>query len=205
MESHTEASNRDTSNDCMETIQASLSNIHLENQASSPSCRNGADLRDGNGRSPVTLETDGKVSITVAGVIPDADSPKPRGRNIFDLPTEILELICRQYLDICSNTCLGLTCKAFFNITEHLHPFQVSLFMRTLPSRKCLGHLLTEWMAPKYTFDHSWGKFLPKRQFVKNEDEIDRKWREKEAWPKIRLQMDKMGATVAYKSKRKGF
>jgi hypothetical protein len=135
----------------------------------------------------------------------DPERPVPGGTHLLDLPVDILELLCQNYLDICSNTCLGLTCKSFFNITEHLYPFQVSLYTRTLPTRKCLGHLLTQWMSPKYSFDHSWGRFKLKRHYIKDEAEIERRWKEKESWPRIRLVMDGMGATVAYRAKRKGF
>lgn len=144
------------------------------------------------------------VSITAAKPVPDPKRVVQGGIHILDLPVDILEIICR-YLDICTSTCLGLTCKPFFNITEHLHPFHVSLYTRTLPSRKCLGQLLTVWMAPKYAFNHSWGKFLLKRHYVKDEGEIERRWREKETWPRIRLTIDNMGAVVAYRAKRKGF
>ena len=144
-------------------------------------------------------------SDVVAWFIPNPQEPKIGGLQLLDLPLDIIEHICRRYLDICSSTCLGLTCKAFFNITEHLHPFQVNLYTRTLPSRKCLGQLLTQWMAPKYSFDHSWGKYKLKRYHVKDELEIERRWKEKETWPRIRLIMDGMGAVVAYRAKRRGF
>jgi hypothetical protein len=60
-------------------------------------------------------------------------------------------------------------------------------------------------MAPKYTFDHSWGKFKLKRHYVKDEADIERRWKEKESWPRIRLSMDGMGAIIAYRAKRRGF
>jgi hypothetical protein len=63
-------------------------------------------------------------------------------------------------------------------------------------------------MEPKYSFDHSWGKFLLKKHYLMDEAAIERKWREKESWPKIRLTpIDKMGASVAYRAsiKRTGF
>jgi hypothetical protein len=144
-------------------------------------------------------------SKAVIWVTPDPEEPVPGGTQLLDLPIDILEMLCRRYLDICSNTCLGLTCKAFFNITEHLYPFQVSLYTRTLPTWRCLGNLLTQWMAPKYSFDHSWGRFKLKRHYIKDESEIERRWKEKESWPRIRLAMDGMGAVVAYRAKRKGF
>jgi hypothetical protein len=153
----------------------------------------------------LTSTFDGNLTLTMMDLIPDGQYFVPSCNNILELPIDILELICRRYLDTCSNTCLGLTCKAFFNITEHLYPFQVSLYTRTLPSRKCLGHLLTQWMAPKYTFDHSWGKFKLKRHYVKDEADIERRWKEKESWPRIRLSMDGMGAIIAYRAKRRGF
>ncbi len=125
---------------------------------------------------------------------------------ILDLPIEILESICREYIDTTTATCLGLTCHSFFNITEHIYPYQVNLHMRTKgTNRKCLGHLLTDWMLPKYSFDHSWGKFLLKRHWRMDEDVVDRKWREKEGWRRIRLVPDKLGAVVAYEGSRGGF
>jgi hypothetical protein len=63
-------------------------------------------------------------------------------------------------------------------------------------------------MAPKYSFDHSWGKFLLKKHYLNDDAEVERKWHEKESWPKIRLTaVDRMGASVAYRvsSKRNGF
>jgi hypothetical protein len=151
--------------------------------------------------------------VTASAIITSQLTTKQSRAHILDLPPELLEMICKQHLDLCSNTCLGLTCKTFFNITEDLAPFQVNLHMRTplsttLPRRWCLGHLLTSWMEPKYSFDHSWGKFLLKRHYLMNDAAIERKWREKESWPKIRLTpIDKMGATVAYRAsiKRTGF
>lgn len=126
--------------------------------------------------------------------------------HILDLPVELIELLCVQYLDTVTCTCLGLTCHPLFNITEHLYPYQVNLHMRTLgPDKRCLGHLLTDWMAPKYSFDHSWGKFLPKRYYLHDEAEIERRWRQKESWMRIRLIADKNGAAVAYEKKRHGF
>lgn len=137
-------------------------------------------------------------------VPPNPEEPIPGSMRLLDLPIDILTMICR-YLDICSNTCLGLTCKAFFNITEDMYPFQVSLDIRTLSSQKCLGHLLTQWMAPKYAFDHSWGRYKLKRHSVNDEADIERKWKEKESRPRICLMMDGMGATVPFRAKRKGF
>ena len=140
----------------------------------------------------------------VAWFIPNPRVPKPGRIQLLGLPADIIYFICRC-LDICSSTCLGLTCKAFFNITEHLYPFQANLYTRTLPSRKCLGQLLTQWMAPKYSFDHSWGKYRLKRHYVKDEAEVERRWKEKETWQRIRLVMDDNGAVVAYRAKRRGF
>jgi hypothetical protein len=60
-------------------------------------------------------------------------------------------------------------------------------------------------MAPKYTFDHSWGIFRLKRHYIKNEADIERRWREKESWPRIRIFRDGMGAIVAFRAKRMGF
>jgi hypothetical protein len=128
--------------------------------------------------------------------------------SILDLPPELILLIFKR-LDICASVCLGLTCKALFNYNEHLHPFQVSLHMRTQPtedikSKKCLGHLLTEWMKPKYTFDHSWGKFLQKKHYKDDPEEVERRWKEKETWPRIRIVADKGGALIAFKSNTRG-
>ncbi|KAH9215543.1 hypothetical protein DL95DRAFT_523218 [Leptodontidium sp. 2 PMI_412] len=138
-------------------------------------------------------------------ILPDASTATASRIHLLDLPIELVEMICREYLDICSNTCLGLTCKILFNMTEHINPFQVNLHMRT--SGICLGRLLTTWMAPKYSFNHSWGKFLLKRHYIDDEAEVERKWKEKERWKKIRLSTDKMGASIAYqsRSKRRGF
>ncbi|KAH7419663.1 hypothetical protein BKA64DRAFT_716108 [Cadophora sp. MPI-SDFR-AT-0126] len=138
-------------------------------------------------------------------ILPDESTAWMSRIHLLDLPVEVIELLCRLYLDVCSNVCLGLTCRTLFNITEHIHPYQVSLHMRT--SRKCLGHLLTEWMAPKYSFDHSWGKFLLKKSFLRNEDAIEMQWKRKESWRYIRLAEDKAGAIVAYESdsKRRGY
>ncbi|KAH7364770.1 hypothetical protein BKA65DRAFT_546637 [Rhexocercosporidium sp. MPI-PUGE-AT-0058] len=138
-------------------------------------------------------------------ILPDESTATASRIHILDLPIELIEMLCREYLDICSNTCLGLTCKTFFNMTEHINPFQVNLHMRT--SGICLGRLLTTWMAPKYSFNHSWGKFLLKRHYNNDEAEVERRWKEKEQWKKIRLSMDSMGYSVAYesRSKRRGF
>ena len=52
-----------------------------------------------------------------------------------------------------------------------------------------------------------WGKFVPKKIFLRNEEEIERQWSRKESWNNIRLAIDNVGATIAYESssKRKGF
>jgi len=71
--------------------------------------------------------------------------------------------------------------------------------------KKCLGHLLTDWMAPKYSFDHSWGKFLLKKYYLNDEKEIERLWKRKESWKRIRLVVDKFGAAVAYERMKRGF
>ncbi|KAK0108582.1 hypothetical protein ONS95_003379 [Cadophora gregata] len=138
-------------------------------------------------------------------ILPDESTAWMSKIHLLDLPVELVDMFCRVYLDVCSNTCLGLTCRTLFNMTEHIHPYQVSLHMRT--SGKCLGHLLTGWMAPKYSFDHAWGKFLPKKMFLRNDEAIEREWRRKESWRNIRLAVDNAGAIVAYESssKRKGF
>jgi hypothetical protein len=60
-------------------------------------------------------------------------------------------------------------------------------------------------MAPKYSFDHSWGKFLLKRHWLMDEDAVDIKWREKERWKRIKLIPDKIGAVIAYESQTRGF
>jgi hypothetical protein len=160
-----------------------------------------------------TLDTTFSANVTTSSIATSQPTTKESRVHILDLPPELLEMICKKHLDLCSNTCLGLTCKTFFNITEDLAPFQVNLHARTpisttLPRRWCLGHLLTSWMEPKYSFDHSWGKFLLKKHYLMDEAAIERKWREKESWPKIRLTpIDKMGASVAYRAsiKRTGF
>lgn len=77
------------------------------------------------------------------------------------------------------------------------------IIIDTKPNKICLGRLLTDWMAPKYAFDHSWGKFCLKRWYVNNEKEIEAKWREKESWTMIRVTRDNMGAMVAYKGHSK--
>lgn len=139
-------------------------------------------------------------------VLPDASTTHTSRIHLLHLPSELLELICRDHLDITSNTCLGLTCWKLNNITEHLVPFAVNLHMRT--AGVCLGHLLTQWMEPMYVFDHSWGKFLTRRRYRdRGEREVERRWREKEGWRKIRLAMDREGACVAYesRSRRRGF
>ncbi|KUJ18687.1 uncharacterized protein LY89DRAFT_683592 [Mollisia scopiformis] len=134
-----------------------------------------------------------------------AQSSTKRSRiHLLDLPIEILELLCTDYLDTVTCTCFGLACKAFFEITEHLYPWQVNLHMRSR-DKKCLGHLLTDWMAPKYSFDHAWGKFLLKKHYLSDEKEIERQWKKKESWRRIRIVVDKFGAAVAYESTRKGF
>lgn len=145
------------------------------------------------------------VEETTPIVLPDESTAWFSRIHLLDLPVELIEMFCRVYLDVCSNVCLGLTCRTLFNMTEHIHPYQVNLHMRT--SGKCLGHLLTRWMAPKYSFDHSWGKFVPKKIFLRNEEEIERQWSRKESWNNIRLAIDNVGATIAYESssKRKGF
>lgn len=126
--------------------------------------------------------------------------------HILELPIELIESLCREYIDVVTATALGLTCYSFFNITEHLYPYQVNLHMRTKgKNRKCLGHLLTDWMAPKYSFDHSWGIFRLHRQWRHDEDAVDKKWREKEGWKRIKLVRDKIGAVVAYESQQRGF
>ncbi|PVH69985.1 hypothetical protein DL98DRAFT_661385 [Cadophora sp. DSE1049] len=138
-------------------------------------------------------------------ILPDESTAWISRIHLLDLPVELIEMLCRLYLDVCSNVCLGLTCRTLFNMTEHIHPYQVNLHMRT--SGKCLGHLLTDWMAPKYSFDHSWGKFLLKKSFMRNEDAIETQWRRKESWNNIRLAVDNAGAVVAYESdsKRRGY
>ncbi|CZR50354.1 uncharacterized protein PAC_00226 [Phialocephala subalpina] len=144
------------------------------------------------------------VSLNAA-IIPQAATNRSK-IHILDLPVELIELLCVQYLDTVTCTCLGLTCHPLFNITEHLYPYQVNLHMRTLgPDKKCLGHLLTDWMAPKYSFDHSWGKFLPKRYYLNDEVEVERRWRQKESWRRIRTIADKNGAAIAYERTRHGF
>lgn len=126
--------------------------------------------------------------------------------HILELPIELIESLCREYIDVVTATVLGLTCHSFFNITEHLYPYQVNLHMRTKGrDRKCLGHLLTDWMAPKYSFDHSWGIFRLHRYWRHDEDAVDKKWREKESWKRIKLVRDKIGAVVAYESQQRGF
>lgn len=72
-------------------------------------------------------------------------------------------------------------------------------------NNKCLGHLLTDWMAPKYSFNHAWGIFLPKKHYLNDEKEVERMWRRKESWKRICLVRDRYGAAVAYETKQKGF
>lgn len=172
-----------------------LSNYATSNHVQTPD-------KSESGSSTTMVELKTPQSCVLYGVaVPRA----PEICHFLNLPIEIIESICRQYIDITTATCLGLTCKSFFNITEHLYPFQINLHMRTKGTdRKCLGHLLTSWMAPKYSFDHSWGKFLLKRYGRKDED-IDNKWREKEGWTRIGLQRDRLGACIAYKCAKGGF
>ncbi|KAG4432923.1 hypothetical protein IFR05_011594 [Cadophora sp. M221] len=149
-------------------------------------------------KAPDSLLETSHVETSI--VLPDASTAAASRIHLLDLPIELVEMICREYVDICSNTCLGLTCKILFNMTEHINPFQVNLHMRT--AGVCLGHLLTTWMAPKYSFNHAWGKFLLKRHYISDEAEVDRKWKEKERWKKIKLSMDTMGAIIAYECKK---
>ncbi|KAE8442824.1 hypothetical protein EG329_002796 [Mollisiaceae sp. DMI_Dod_QoI] len=148
-----------------------------------------------------------QASASVAGTVSSPQEMVHSSKiSLVDLPPELLELLCTEYLDTVTCTSLGLTCKAIFNITEHLYPHQVNLHMRTSgPDKKCLGHLLTDWMAPMYAFDHSWGKFLRKKHYLNNEAIIERRWGEKESWIRIKLVVDKYGAAVAYESSRGGF
>ncbi|CZT11241.1 uncharacterized protein RAG0_15438 [Rhynchosporium agropyri] len=144
-------------------------------------------------------------------VLPDESTAIASKTHLTDLPIEILEHLCKSYLDVCSGTCLGLTSKGLFNITEYLHPFQPNLHMRsgriyrgelvTTITPVCLGHLLTTWMAPKYTFNHAWGKFLLKKAYINNAAEVERKWKMKANWRWIRLSVDAMGACVAYEGR----
>lgn len=60
-------------------------------------------------------------------------------------------------------------------------------------------------MAPKYSFDHSWGVFLLTREWRRDEEVVEKRWREKEGWRRIKLIKDKIGAVVAYESLTRGF
>lgn len=62
-------------------------------------------------------------------------------------------------------------------------------------------------MAPKYSFDHSWGVFLLAKEWKgrRGKREVEEKWREKEGWNRIALVRDKIGAVVAYESQTRGF
>ncbi|KAL2060262.1 hypothetical protein VTL71DRAFT_9657 [Oculimacula yallundae] len=140
----------------------------------------------------------GSSHVATPVVLPDESTTMMSRIHLLDLPIDLIELLIREYLDITSNTCLGLTCKALFPITEYHFPFSANLHMRTAGT--CLGHLLTTWMAPKYAFSHSWGKFLLKRAYKDDSAEIERKWKQKESWKKIRVLPDTAGAQVAYES-----
>jgi hypothetical protein len=59
-------------------------------------------------------------------------------------------------------------------------------------------------MLPKYTFDHSWGKFLRRKYYV-DPREVEAKWKRKERFDRIRLQVDRYGAAVAYDSDSDGY
>jgi len=70
------------------------------------------------------------------------------------LPTEIHLLIFDQ-LHVITSTCLGLTCKTFYNIHFNLHG-KVPLDMEDTrlafpPDGIALTTLLERWMLPRYT------------------------------------------------------
>ena len=121
----------------------------------------------------------------------------PKG--IYKIPYSIYRHICKNYLDHCSRICLALTCRGLYRSTWHVHPSRLSLYSWTMPSRLCLGQLLEDWMAPKYSFDHSRGIFRLKKHYLNNEEDVTRKWREIQSWPDIGITVDSAGAVIAYR------